>query len=84
MVQSTSEDVQKRTQNKFGRDMKIMLNLNGFALETHGEHISWLQLMCFLQHSRKKEPKYSMYSSAETFRLATDTLQMFIKKTKCG
>lgn len=34
--------------------MKIMLNLKGLALETQGEHISWLQLMCFLQHSRKK------------------------------
>lgn len=34
--------------------MKIMLNSKEFALETHGEHISWLQLTCFLQHSRKK------------------------------
>lgn len=64
--------------------MKIILSLNESALETHAEHISWLQLTCFLQHSRKKEAKYSMYLSAETFRLATDTLQMFIKKTKCG
>lgn len=64
--------------------MKIILSLKEFALETHGEHISWLQLICFLQYSRKKEAKYSMYLSAETFRLATDTLQMFIQKTKCG
>lgn len=64
--------------------MKLMFNLKEFALETHREHISWLQLTCFLQNSRRRELKYSMYLSAETFRLATDTLQMFIKKTKCG
>lgn len=64
--------------------MKIILSLKELALETHGEHISWLQLACFPQHTRKKEAKYSMYLSAETFRLATATLQMFIKKTKCG
>ena len=64
--------------------MEIMLNLKEFAPETHEEHISWLQLVCFLQDARKKDPKYSMYSSAETFRLATNFLQMFIKKTKCG
>lgn len=84
MVWWTSEDVIKRAQNQFGKDMKIILSLKEFALETHGEHISWLQLTCFLQNSRKKEAKYSMYLSSETFRLATDTLQMFIKKTKCG
>lgn len=56
---------------KIESELKIMYNLNKFALGTNGEHVSWLMFSPALQN---KEMKYSMYLSGETFRLATGTL----------